>query len=114
MDTELTFLLTLLLEHKLTQPTKKLITERIKVVEAQYNAQPQQPVKRIAPSGPVQSPSTQAMLDRDGPITTPQIVAQTPETAQALVKRQQVIQAAANADPFGSKPEPGRTSPRKF
>lgn len=51
METELSFLLTLLLEHKLPKGTKELVKDRIKVIQGN------QPVTRQAPQMVTSSPS---------------------------------------------------------
>jgi len=106
--TELSFLLELLLNHKLPKATKELVTERIKEVEAKLGSAPT-PVQRApirAASG--QSPSTQKILEEmaaeaEAPVT------QTPAVAQAMAHR-----AALIAQATSGVEEKGRTSPRKF
>ena len=104
--TELQFLIDLLLNHKLTASTKKLISERIKVVESELTTKSQH--RPMAPSS-AQAPSTQRILDE---MTQPEPVTQA--AAQALQSRSAAIKKAIDSGPFGGKPEPGRTSPRKF
>lgn len=133
--TELTFLLDLLLNHKLPQATKKAVTERVREVEATLTA----PVPRgldsriglaslgaqnIPPHLANQAPSTIAAMMRNGlaneaptigivaqqPSVEPvQVIAQTPAAAAAMNARQEAINSA-----MSGKPEKGRTSPRKF
>ena len=91
--TELTFLLDLLLNHKLPLATKNLIKDRIGVIEAQMATTP----KTI-----VQQPITQ--MQAPTPVVA---VAQTPQAAEALARRAALIAQ-------GDKPEAGRTGPRKF
>lgn len=137
--TELTFLLELLLNHKLPQATKRIVTERVREVEAKYNAPQvayQAPIASpstfvglpmsIPPHLVGQSPSTIAAMMRNGfvpeaptigmaPVgpavapTQPAVIAQTPAAAAALADRQNAI-----AQAISGKPEKGRTSPRKF
>lgn len=113
MTSELSFLIELLLKHKLPPATKDLIAGRIKDVEAAY----QQPVT-YTPKGPSnhvvsgvqQAPSTLAIMARNPDLVQPvAIVAQTPAAAAALADRQNAIAAA-----MSGKPEKGQTSPRKF
>jgi hypothetical protein len=118
--TELRFLITLLLEHKLQPTTKKLIAERIEEVEKNLGPQSVAQIPQLRPAATAQSPSTQAILDRSPlePFTgildqlapsTPLVVAQTPATAMALAARQESIRIATSG-----KEEKGRSSPRKF
>lgn len=96
--TELQFLLDLLLEHKLTVATKKIIKDRIKYVEDGIHK----------PSSIAATPQRfeQSNTSKVVPIET---IAQTPAAAAALADRQKSIAIAASGT-F----EPGRTSPRKF
>lgn len=129
--TELSFLLELLLNHKLPKPTKEAITHRIKEVEARFVQTPQQsllPVpgpQAIRPPRGAQSASTQRILDEmaaegsnpiqgDGlggyvDISQPAVIAQTPAALAALNARNEAIRIATSG-----KEEKGRTSPRKF
>lgn len=104
---ELSFLLDLLLNEKLSIKVKTKLTERIKEIESRMGQPPI--VHRIIPSA--QAPSTQKILDEMAmnpqPVEAPQ--ANTFATAQALQSRQQAIAIAASG-----KPEAGRSSPRKF
>jgi hypothetical protein len=127
--TELSFLLDLLLNHKLPKPTREAVTARIKHVEAGLTASPQGRVNAhlaavaavVPPHLVGQSPSTVAAMLRHesngaappiavAPIVdTPPAVAVTPAAAAALAERQNTIAAA-----ISGKAEKGRTSPRKF
>lgn len=127
MTSELSFLLDLLLNQKLLSPVKKIVVERIKEVEAALSAVPpipSPPPPRIRPlNGVIQAASTQALLDRDGPLPTspmppapaamqPQAIptqtAFTPAAQAALEARRALIgQAVSGAT------ERGRTQPRK-
>lgn len=121
---ELSFLLELLLNHKLPKPTKEAITTRIKEVEGRIS----QPVQtsgfmttsQARPPKTAQSPSTQRILDEMaaegvliGAVTQqqdiPAQIAQTPAAAMALASRAEAIRIAVSG-----KEEKGRTSPRKF
>ncbi len=137
--TELTFLLELLLEHKLPKKTKDVVAARIRVVEEDLSnklqtfptvnrpAAPPVPITPFPTSivhGAQQAPSTMALLAKDAssPPGLPQPlppqaelppavanIAQTSATAIALAQRQEAIRIATSG-----KEEKGRTSPRKF
>lgn len=139
--TELTFLLDLLLNHKLPMATRVAITERVKEVEQRLNQAPQQFVPRGTPA-PVpqnlpphlvgQSPSTIAAMMRNGFV--PEVVREAqlegmpnpplpvPEqpTQPAIIAQTPAAMAALNdrqaaiSQAISGKPEKGRTSPRKF
>lgn len=128
--TELSFLLDLLLNHKLPTATKVAVTERIREVESRLV---QSPPSRVPPPSPGfipphlanQAPSTIAALARHTDLDAsleqataptinivaqqPAIVAHNPATQAALNARQEAINLAVSG-----KPEKGRTSPRKF
>lgn len=131
---ELSFLLELLLNHKLSKATKDLIQSRIKEVEASlHTSTPTQvraptPTSSLSPMPGVhsnQAPSTQAMLAKypDLAAKTPpslpishtkepavvpvEEIAQTPAAAKALADRAAAIASAG-------KTLPGLSSPRKF
>lgn len=123
MISELSFLIELLLNHKLPTATKQLVKGRIEDVEKSYSTV--RPVTNIAPrplpaGAAIQAASTQAILDRNpdlanatynvAPIPVPvEQIAQTQATANALASR-----AAAINQAMSGNPEKGRTSPRKF
>ena len=123
--TELSFLIDLLLNHKLPKPTKEIIAERIKQVEAErYGPMAQAGVASAIPSGSPrlaqQSPSTLANLEKHGIIQaepmppipeTPVVgvVAHTAAAAKALSDRNALVNQA-----LSGRAEQGRTSPRKF
>lgn len=105
--TEIQFLVDILMNFKLPEPVKQKFIARIGEVEALLykGTKTYLPIASQNPSL-VQAPSTQKLLDeilQDGRAT----VIQSPVAAEALAHRQQVIAQAG-------KPEPGRTSPRKF
>lgn len=118
--TELSFLLDLLLNHKLTKATQMAIKERISIVESQYSKAPSvaAPVRQNG-----QAPSMQAAihaLEQERSSETPPLpvvpngainmtVASSPVAAEALRQRNQAI-----AQAISGREEPGRTSPRKF
>ncbi len=91
--TELTFLLDLLLNHKLPKPTQLAIKDRIGDIDSsrQAPALDRKPNATLLPQKPVE------------------VVAHTQAAAQALLARESLLANAGN-----EKPEPGRTSPRKF
>lgn len=96
--TELSFLLELLLEHKLEKKTKDLIRDRIKEIE-----QAQIPIAlRHTPM-----PTKLEKKTRHTPMPTIDHVAQTPEAAKALADRQALMLEARNGSP-------GRSAPRKL
>lgn len=134
--TELSFLVSLLLDHKLPKLTQKAVADRIKEVEATMapaapSARPYsvQAAPTVIPAHLVgQSPSTIAAMmkheaqgapplvpipaaEAPAPVTA---IAQTPAAQAALMERQQMIAAATLGGPFTGKPERGRNSPRKF
>lgn len=136
--TELSFLLDLLLNHKLPKATREAVTARIKDVEVRLSSAPAPapfrttpvtaPAFQLPPNMSQQSASTMAALARQAaeqnasPImptpepqpappepTPPAIIAQTGATMAAMAARNEAIMIAASG-----KPERGRTSPRKF
>ncbi len=137
--TELSFLINLLLEHKLPDETKKVVAERIKEVELHLTAKPvshsigqfQPHIPMGPPASAIQMPplvapqsaSTMALMAKHGDIpfvppvptqvmTAPepvQNVAQTAATQAAILARNAAIQTA-----ISGKNEKGRTSPRKW
>lgn len=118
MISELSFLIDLLMNHKLSRATKELIAERIKEVEANLN----KPfTAKVTGSLPIsnggwgtQAPSTLANLEKMGglpPIESEapvEQIAQTPAAAQALQRRAEAMQGRGKelykATP---KPPPG-------
>lgn len=121
--TELSFLLELLLEHKLPKPTRIAITDRIKEIDTIRVSPPVPYTQR--PPRTAQSPSTQRILDemaaeQGGTVVQevgiigesqlmPAVIAQTPAAVAALNARNEAIRIAVSG-----KEEKGRTSPRKF
>lgn len=114
--TELSFLLELLLTHKLAKGTKEAITNRIKEIEQSFRPVVLEPGQRLVqpqrPPRTAQSPSTQRILDEmaqeQAPVPVEQ-VAQSPVAAMAMAARQEAINIA-----ISGREEKGRTSPRKF
>jgi hypothetical protein len=117
-QTELSFLLELLLETPDLEAQKEKLIKRIRVVEALLIARPVvmrgqlRPGEILIPGPPInpQAPSTLEAMARHAeqvnqPLPTP--IVTSPAAAAALQRRQELIQQ-------GQKPEPGRTGPRKF
>jgi hypothetical protein len=111
--TELQWLIKILTKHKLSSAMKDLFIERIGEVEARMSPQMvRRETNPMNPLAPQQSASTQRILNEmasEGILASPAQIAQTPSAAAALESRQLAIKQAASG-----KPEPGRTSPRKF
>jgi hypothetical protein len=116
--TELSWLLDLLLNHKLPTKAKEHVVLRLNDLASRMTHGPIQvsPVQMPGPAivnGAMQSPSFMASMAKHetGPTLAlePAMVAATPATAIAMESRQQAIRQAQLG-----KPEPGRTSPRKF
>lgn len=114
--TELSFLIDLLLNQKLPKPVRDLISIRIKEVETTINSGAFPRMQRSSPPPSIQSASTLALLEKHGPLPTIEMppvpveeIAQTPQTAAALVSRQEAI-----SNSMTGKVEKGRTSPRKW
>ena len=103
---ELSFLIELLLNHKLQKQTKEAIKVRINEVEQNLSA-PTSPARTELPKPALvamQAPSTQQIMEKH-----PDVIAQTPAAAAALKSREEAIQAAMTG-----KIEKGQTSPRRF
>ncbi len=138
--TELTFLVDLLLNHKLPKPTRDAVAARIKEVEAGIGFAPPQRMapqpamarpQNLPPHIASQSPSMQAIMLRNpdlAPVGVPSgaaiealALASPPEPQPVAIIAQ--TPAAVNAmneraatirQGMSGKPEKGRTSPRKF
>jgi hypothetical protein len=112
VKSELSFLMDLFLSDEVPTPIKKQVADRIRDVEGTLTPQPMTGIVRPGPAGipSQQSPSMQRIMAAhpDVQIVTA-VEPQTPAAAEALAKRANIINARAN-----EKPEPGRTSPRKF
>ncbi len=120
--TEISFLIELLLNHKLSKATKDLIAARIK--ELSDKSSPAairtiSPVQQLT-GGVPQAPSTLAAMARHGelpPVNIPvqeapdpvAVVAHTPAAQAAMQSRQEAINRA-----IAGKIDKGQTSPRKF
>lgn len=129
--TELSFLIDLLLNHKLPKPTKEAVAERLKTVEANLMFAPMRSLPQAILPQPVgmppQAQSTLAAMARHAaaanepypagvsPQVTPAtdtpvaVIGQTPAAIAAMNSRQAAISAA-----ISGKPEKGATRPRKF
>jgi hypothetical protein len=110
--TELSFLLELLLNHKLPKITKDLISTRIKEVEQELNctkvAYRTIPDPSTTPDSPFSTTKKTGLnvVEHQVPIDQ---VAQTPQAAQALASRQQAIQEA-----ISGKIQKGQERPKKW
>jgi hypothetical protein len=130
---ELSFLISLLLEHKLGKKTKDAIQARIKEIEVQppqrglayQQAHIQHPQRSFDSRGVGQAPSMQAKIEAmeaekeaiaRGEIPPQPIPVGPPPSsaaaAQALALRQNIIQGALGES--GGNFEPGRKAARKF
>lgn len=115
MTTELSFLIDLILNHKLQKVSKDAIAARIKEVECSGNLPriSAAPLPRPAVvDGALQSASTIAAMARHqegAPPAPVSIIAQTPIAQAAMASRQQAINSAITG-----KNEKGQTSPRKW
>ncbi len=124
MTTELSFLLDLLLNHKLPKPTKDAVAERIKVVEEDMREMFAASGIRSAPIPQVQAvldraianqaPSMQAIMARNPDlVAAPPIpvenIAQTPAAQAAMASRQSAI-----AESMAGKVDKVSGRPRKF
>ncbi len=118
---ELSFLIDLLLNQRLSKPVKELIANRIREIEIKGHQPtvkttplPYPLLAGMPPNIANQSPSTIAnflkeQAQNEPPQTETPIVAATAQAAMAMEARNTAIKAA-----MSGKPEPGRTSPRKF
>lgn len=119
--TELSFLLELLMEHRLEKRTKIMLKNRIAEIQVQVTQNPYPHIQNraIPINGSNQAPSmAQKIADFEaerGIVPPHAIVPQgtqqgmSPGGAQALLDRQKLINQAVSG-----KEEQGRTSPRKF
>lgn len=114
MISELSFLIELLLKHKLPPATKDLIATRIKDVEEHTRSSHTIPFvsnRPVAPGGVAQAASMQAIMDRNPDLVTQPVavIAQTPETAAAMNSRNTAI-----AESMAGKVDKVTGRPRKF
>lgn len=107
--TELSFLISLILDDELPAKHKKMIAERIQEAEKNLTAVTTNNVPR----------GTSIRAQIEGPPPDPAVanghvpahMAQSPVTAMALQSRQQAIAQSASGN---MKPPPGQSGPRKF
>jgi hypothetical protein len=105
---ELSFLIDLLLNERLSGAVRAKIAERVKVVESQMITQKSIIPLPISPAqAQGQSPSTIAAMARHAQEPAP--IVNSPAAQAALQNRE-----IALAESMSGKPPPGRTSPRKF
>ncbi len=120
MNSELSFLIDLLMKNKLPPAAKDLVAQRIQAIADGVKATQSMPIGTYTATSSVllsnQSPSTQAILARNPDLAAvaapPQpvaVIAQTPAAVAAINARNQTI-----AQAMSGKPEKGQTSPRKF
>lgn len=118
--TELSFLIDLLMNHKLTKVTKDVIAERIRYVESNMHPVPYTANRTPNPAMPMQAASTLAAMARHGdipPVHMPApeapepvaVVAHTPAAAAAMASRQQAI-----AESIAGKVDKTTGRPKKF
>lgn len=76
METELSFLITLLLEHKLPKVTKELVKERIKGLQGTqvFVSAPRPPIQQSRPTVAMEAPEAVSAMPRlqGGEVTTGQ------------------------------------------
>lgn len=120
--TELSFLIDLLLNHKLPKPTKDLIAKRIEDVESRMisHAQTMPPAPNRVSNPNVQAASTLALMAKHGetngyiaqvPIEpeTVAVIAQTPQASAAMESRNIAI-----AESIAGKVDKTTGRPRKW
>lgn len=119
MTSEISFLIELLLKHRMPLVTKEIIATRIKEVEARVPFVPAQGIVNTVPkmekiyAGPPQAASMQAIMDRNPDLVVVpkpvEVVAQTPATIAALNSREQAIAAS-----MAGKVDKETGRPKKF
>lgn len=104
--TELSFLIDLLMNHKLSKATKELIASRIKEVEFSMSSRPSGPSYSppVIYNGVPQAASTVALLEKHGPLPVVENIAQTPEAAAALANRAATMAGIKKHDPNTGRP----------
>lgn len=121
--TEALWLADFVTRFELSSDIKKHILKRIKSLGDQVQPTVMRKsavMANLPPHIANQSPSTIANFLKEGVVTQPETLvppaaaAVTPQAAAAINERNTAIQRAASAGIFSGKPEPGRTSPRKF
>lgn len=111
--TELQFLIDLFLNHKLSPTTKKLVAERIGIVEEQLRTTTPKPITPVLQRSPTaQAASTQAILDRDAsldtvPNSTPIVLAPLPAIPPSALAINRIVGGDVNTGR-------GSRGPRKF
>lgn len=103
--TELQWLIQMLTKQKLSSPLKDLFIERIGEVESNLVPKAHGTMASSIPHASTFGYGGSGTLIQN-PVNQ---IAQTPAAAAALQQREEAIKAANSG-----KPEPGRTSPRKF
>lgn len=117
-NSELSFLLDLLLNEKLTKSVKEKITDRVRDVEALMQARPimvANPMPLNGPSAPLtfhptagNMPPNPPQIQQGSTVNPNQGVASNGHAVQnAMMERQRLLSQ-------GEKPAPGETGPRKF
>lgn len=105
--TELSFLIDLLMNHKLPKVTKQAIAARIKEVEARLPALTGYKPAPQLPHSINQAPSTIALMEKQAemnpqvamtPVIPVEQIAQTPAAQQALLDRQRKMLGAGKID----------------
>src|SRR4051812_23195784 len=110
MTSELSFLIELLLKHKLPVATKDMVAQRIAEIEEKYSRPADGRFTPLPGGGIYESPGYLAKQHPALPPPPPvAVIAQTPEAQAAMASRQAAINQA-----LSGKPEKGQTSPRKF
>lgn len=108
MTSELSFLIDLLLKHKLPTATKALVADRIAEVEANIGKALNNRLdgsQRVMPNPLLQAPSTQALLDKHAELA----IAQSPAAIAALESRNKAI-----AESIAGTIDKANGRPRKF
>lgn len=113
--TELSFLVDLLVNHKLSAPIKKLVADRIKDVESNQvlntahipNHKSQIAMPQVI-HGAVQAPSMAAKIAEMEQVPQSAIVV-SPIAAQAIAQRAELMRKATSG-----KPDKGAEAPNKF
>lgn len=124
MKPEISFLMDLFLDEEVPAPIKKKLANRMREVE-KYLITPHSGYLKTTSHQPTttghiitnngspiistQSPSMQRIMEHNQDLIPKPPIPTTKEAAEALNQRQKIMLGAAN-----EKPEPGRTSPRKF
>lgn len=105
MESELSFLISLLLNDDVPKDIRVLLKDRIKAVEESFK-KPTIPIPIPGAYVPLQAQSTQRILDQ---MEQPLPIITSPAVANAIAERQKAVSIAVSGSP-----EKGRISPRKF